>query len=207
MKIFKIPAIALLLCAANVSAQNIDIYERPEQVERSHDFDARHYRLKLTFDLNKKRLWGENRVTLTPLTDDFQKCVLDAAGLVITEFFNGRYLPLTFEQSGEKLITSFPRTYGCGEDLIFTVRYHVTNPEQGLFFSDETDRNPRMVSTDSWPDEARYWFPCYDYPHDKVTMELIATVETPNKVLSNGRLRKVTEHLDGTVTGDVLRLL
>ena len=28
-----------------------------------------------------------------------------------------------------------------------------------------------MVSTDSWPDEARHWFPCYDLPDDRFTVD------------------------------------
>jgi aminopeptidase N len=44
-----------------------------------------------------------------------------------------------------------------------------------------------MVSTDSWPDEAHHWIPCYDYPNDKVTHELIVTVPEGDRVLSNGR--------------------
>ena len=180
----------------NASAQKIDIYQRPKQVERSHDFDARHYRLTLMFDLDKKEFWGENEVTLNPLRDGFKTCVLDAEELVVTEVINYRKLPLQFEQADGKLAVHLLRAYDYGENVTFTIKYFAQDPHKGFFFSDETSRHPKMVSTDSWPNEARHWFPCYDYPHDKVTMELIATVKKPNKVLSNGRLVRVTENED-----------
>jgi aminopeptidase N len=201
MEIIKTAFLLLFVLIVNSSAQKIDIYKRPIQVERSHDFDARHYRLKLTFDLDKKEFWGENKVTLKPLRNEFQKCVLDAEELVVTEVTNYRYIPLKFNQTDQKLIIHLSRAYSYGEDVTFTIKYHAKDPKKGFFFSDETPRNPKMISTDSWPNEARNWFPCYDYPHDKVTMELIATVKKPNKVLSNGRLVSVIENKENdTVT-------
>jgi len=201
MKKLRMAAMCLVVCATFLPAQEIDIYSRPVQAERSHDFDARHYRLELTFDLDRKEFWGENRVTLFPLRDEFRECVLDAMELVVTEVQNSRNEPLEFKQTEKELVVRFSRAYDYGEEVTFTIKYHARDPKQGFFFSDETARNPKMISTDSFPDEARHWFPCYDYPHDKVTMELIATVQRPNKVLSNGRLVSINENEgDNSVT-------
>jgi hypothetical protein len=93
------------------------------------------------------------------------------------------------------------RTLSYGDTLDLTVIYRGENPQQGFFFDDESDDHPQMVSTDSWPDEAHHWIPCYDYPNDKVTHELIVTVPAGNRVLSNGRLVGITENeAAGTVT-------
>jgi aminopeptidase N len=201
MKRINMAIVFLIVCAASLFAQKIDIYKRPVQVERSRDFDAQHYRLTLTFDLDKKEFWGENKVTLKSLKDEFKECVLDAKELVVTEVVNHHKAPLKFDQTDEKLVVSMSRTYNYGEEATFTIKYYAKDPKKGFFFSDETPRNPKMVSTDSFPDEARHWFPCYDYPHDKVTMELIATVQKPNKVLSNGRLVSIRENdEDNSVT-------
>ncbi len=194
MKIKNIVIFILIACSINLFAQKIDIYKRPVQVERSHDFDAQHYRLTLTFDLDRKEFWGENKVTLNPLRDEFMECVLDAKELVVTAVLNRRNVPLKFKQTDQELIIYLSRAYSYEEEVIFTIKYHAKDPKKGFFFSDETPRNPKMISTDSFPDEARHWFPCYDYPHDKVTMELIATVRKPNKVLSNGRLVSIKEN-------------
>ncbi len=201
MKTIKVILFVLVVCSACLSAQEIDIYERPVQVERSRDFDAQHYRLQLTFDLDRKEFWGENQVTLLPLRDAFRECILDANELVVTGVVDRRNRPLEFVQTEDQLRIVLSQAYGYGEEVVFTIKYHVKDPKKGFFFSDEPPRNPKMVSTDSFPDEARHWFPCYDYPHDKVTMELIATVQKPNKVLSNGRLVSVKENeKDNSVT-------
>ena len=201
MKLIKIVILFLIATTTIASAQTIDIYQRPEQVERSHDFDAQHYRLELVFDLDAKEFEGENRVTLKPLRDDFREVILDAQDLIISEVFNFRNGPLTFDHTGQKLTIYLSRAYSYGEEVTFTIKYSAKAPLKGFFFSDETPDNPKMISTDSWPNEARTWFPCYDYPHDKVTMELIGTVKQPNKILSNGKLLSVTENKENnTVT-------
>jgi len=203
MKIINWVIIFLIVCSVSPLAQEqkIDIYKRPVQVERSHDFDVLHYRLTLTFDLDRKEFWGENKVTLNSLSDEFKECVLDAEGFDVTEVLDHLNKPLKFSQSDHKIVIYLSRAYSYKEEVIFTLKYHAKDPKFGFFFSDETPRNPKMVSTDSWPNEARHWFPCYDYPHDKVTMELIATVQKPNKVLSNGRLVSIKENKeDNSVT-------
>ncbi|MEA1886133.1 MAG: hypothetical protein U9N72_02855, partial [Bacteroidota bacterium] len=48
-------------------AQKIDVYSRPVQVERSHDYDALHYRAEFHFDMDAKKLYGRNEMTIRPL--------------------------------------------------------------------------------------------------------------------------------------------
>ncbi|MGB2906846.1 MAG: M1 family metallopeptidase [Candidatus Aminicenantaceae bacterium] len=194
MRIWKMVTLILIVCSVGLSAQEVEINKRPIQVERSHDFDAQHYRLQLTFDLDRKEFWGENQVTLKPLKDGFRECILDAKELVVTAVLNDRNVPLKYKQTDQEIMVYLSRAFSYGEEVVFTIKYHAKDPKKGFFFSDATPRNPTMISTDSFPDEARHWFPCYDYPHDKVTMELIATVQKPNKVLSNGRLMSIEEN-------------
>lgn len=188
-------------CQFNAFAQKIDIYKRPLQAERSRDYDAKHYRIQLTFDFDKKMFWGENQITLSPLRDGFQTCHLDAEELVVTAVLNHRNLPLRFEQTDKQLTVHLSRAYSYGETVVFTVNYHVTDPKYGLFFVDESPDHPQMVGSGSFPNRARHWFPCYDAPNDKVTHEVIVTVKKKYKVLSNGRLVAKTENKEeGTVT-------
>ena len=61
--------------------------------------------------------------------------------------------------------------------------------------------NPRLVFSDSFPENVHHWFPCFDYPNDKVTNEIVATVKSGLKVAANGRLVSVIEDkAAGTVT-------
>ena len=183
----------LLIFTCFLNAQKIDIYQRPLQYQRSRDFDAKHYRIALTFDLDKKYFEGENQITLSPLRDEFKECILDAEELVVTAVLDSRNNPLKFKQEEKHITVTFSKTYGYGETVTFTVKYHATDPKSGLFFDEESPTHPRMVSTVSWPDNAHHWFPCYDFPHDKVTNEMIITVKNKYKVLSNGKLISVKE--------------
>jgi aminopeptidase N len=192
---------ALIFACFSLFSQKVDVYQRPLQMEPSRDYDARHYRISLTFDLEDKRFWGENRITLASLKEGLTECALDAEELTVGSVLDETGKPLAFEQTDKRIVVRLPRKYDFGEVAVFTVRYQGHDPKHGLFFDEETPAHPRLVSTVSWPDCAHHWVPCYDYPHDKVTHELIVTVSAPNKVLSNGRLMKVGENADdGTVT-------
>lgn len=174
-------------------AQKQDIYTRPRQFERSRDYDAQHYRIKLTFDLDKKKFWGSNAITLKPLRDGFEECVLDAEELSVTSVAGQTGTPLQFKQTEKQLIVRLSRSYDYGDEIKFCVEYQSTDPQYGLFFDDATADHPQMVTTVSWPEYAHHWIPCYDYPNDKVTQETIVTVNDGLKVLSNGKLVRVDE--------------
>jgi len=199
---FKIISIILFISfCVTVIAQKVDVYKRPIQVERSKDFDVKHYRVTLSFDLDKKIFRGTNEVTLSPLKDGFTKCVFDAEDLVITGVIDSQNQPLKFEHKDHKLAIHFANPYDYGQIVKFTITYNASDPGLGLYFVDKSKSNPQMVITDSFPNRARRWFPCYDFPHDKVTVEMIITTNDENKVLSNGRLVSVTENKEaGTKT-------
>jgi len=176
-----------------LSAQQVDIWSRPAQTERSRSCDFIHYRISLTFDLNAKIFWGENQITLTPLADEVDHCVLDAEEIIIVGAMDEAGQRLSYVQGDTSLVITFPQALPYGDTINLTVAYRGENPQEGFFFDDASDDHPQMVSTDSWPDEAHHWIPLYDYPNDKVTHELIITVPEGNKVLSNGRLVGIVE--------------
>ena len=63
-------AVALLISVVPpLAAQQVDVWSRPIQAERSRSFDFLHYRVSLTFDLDAKLFRGENQITLTPLAE------------------------------------------------------------------------------------------------------------------------------------------
>jgi len=189
-----------ILTLPPLHAQQIDVWSRPIQVERSRSCDFIHYRVELTFDLDEKTFWGENRVTLTPFADGVDRCELDAEEIIVESGFDAAGEDLSLLRTDTSVVVVFSNTLTFGDTVDFTLAYRGENPQGGFFFDDATDDHPQMVSTDSWPDEAHHWIPLYDYPNDKVTHELIITVPEGNKVLSNGRLVGVTENDAGGTT-------
>jgi len=190
-----------LLFPLSLLAQQVDVWNRPVQTERSRTVDFLHYRVTLTFDLDRKTFWGENRITLTPLAEGLRRIELDAEEIVIEAAIgeNGENLPLHL--SDTSVVIALPSPLAYGDTVGITLVYRGENPQQGFFFDEATDDHPQMVSTDSWPNEAHHWIPLFDYPNDKVTHELIITVPEGNKVLSNGRMVEVTvDETAGTTT-------
>ena len=181
------------LSPSTLPGQEVDVWSRPVQTERSRTCDFIHYRVSLTFDLDAKLFQGENRITLTPFADGVSRIELDAMELVIESVLGPAGEELSFERSDTSVFVVFSPPLSYGDTVDVTVQYRGEDPQAGLFFDDASDDHPKMVSTDSWPDEARYWIPLFDYPNDKATHELIVTVPEGNKVLSNGRLVGVTE--------------
>lgn len=196
----------IICCTESALSQKVDVYSRPRRAERSRDYDVTHYRIKLKFDEEQKTFWGENTITLTPFSDTFNQCELDAEILKVTAVADANAQPLKFAQTDSSIIVQLGQTYHYGDTLAFTVSYHSINPQPdhkkygmspdydlGLDFKAATPDNPRLINTLSFPEGARHWFPCNDQPNDKATQELIATVRRDYKVISNGRLLGETE--------------
>ena len=195
-------AVAVSLCCSfPLAAQQVDVWSRPVQVERSRSLDFIHYRVSLTVDLDAKVFQGENQITLTPLADAVDHCVLDVEELVITGAADAAGQELVYVQGDTSVAITLREPLAYGDTITLTVAFRGDNPQEGFFFDDAGDDHPQMVSTDSWPDEAHHWIPLYDYPNDKVTHELVVTVPEGNRVLSNGRLVGVAEdEAAGTTT-------
>ena len=175
-------------------AQQVDVWSRPVQVERSRTFDFLHYRVSLTLDLDAQTFHGENRITLTPLAIGLDRFELDAEELTIESALDSEGRELSLERSDTSVVVILPGHASLGDTIHVTVLYRGEGSRDGFFFDEADDDHPQMVSTDSWPDEAHHWIPLYDYPNDKVTHELIVTVPEGNRVLSNGGLIGVTEN-------------
>jgi aminopeptidase N len=194
-------AVALLALVPALSGQAVDYSQKPLQSERSRSFDALHYLVKIALDLDRKSFEGATTVTLSSFRDGLEACVLDAEEFAVTSVVDEYGAPLRFEQSDKELKVVLLRPAKFGKIVTFTCKYNGREPRKGLQFVDETPENPRLVWSDSWPDNVHHWFPCFDYPNDKATSEIVATVKAGLKVASNGRLVGVFEDpAAGTVT-------
>lgn len=100
---------------------------------------------------------------------------------------------ISYTHSGNILSISLDRTYNAGETAEIKIDYSHQNISDGAFYA-----SGGMVFTDCEPEGARKWFPCYDRPSDKATLDLTAKVPANAKLGSNGRLN------DSLVTGDTI---
>jgi aminopeptidase N len=197
------PLVIILTAAVSLPSfgQGVDWSKKTLRSERSRSYDALHYLIKIRLDLDRKAFEGEATVTADSLREGLATCVLDAEEFTVTAVLSDDGRPLEFDQTAKELAVRLPRPCKFGEEFSFTCFYSGRDPKIGLTFVAETVDNPPIVFSDSFPENVHHWFPCYDYPNDKVTNEIVATVERGLKVAANGRLVSVTEDPGaGTVT-------
>ena len=71
------------------------------------------------------------------------------------------------------------------------------HPRTGLVFVKPTAGDPELpvqAWTQGETEYHHYWFPCHDFPNDRATTSLRATVPRNFFVLSNGQLEGVSEN-------------
>ena len=101
---------------------------------------------------------------------------------------------LTFTHTSNIVTINMDRTYNVGEIVNVKVNYRHLNVTDASFYVSSQG----YVFTDAEPEGARGWFPCWDKPSDKATLDLTVKVPLTVRLGSNGRLN------DSTVTGDSL---
>lgn len=189
----------LVHSGAGLYGRAIDVYSRTLQTERSREFDAIHYCVKLRFDEDRGKFWGQTTITLCPLNDHFETCSFDAEKFAVSVVRDQSGRALAFQQADGKITVSLGQTYAYGDELSVTVEYSAEDCRAskgfplGISFVEASERHPRLIQALSFPNGARHWFPCYDHPNDKATIEVIATVRDDYKALSNGKLVRITE--------------
>src|SRR4030095_3010145 len=100
---------------------------------------------------------------------------------------------ISFTHLSDILTVNLDRTYNPNEIVFIKIDYNHLNVSDGAFYA-----SGGGVMTDCEPEGARKWFPCWDKPYDKATVDLTAKVPANVKLGSNGRLN------DSTLTRDTL---
>ncbi len=115
------------LLAGSGIAQPVDVYSRPVHFARSHNYDVIHYRIELRFDEATRSFDGDTTITLEPLRDGFDSCLLDAETFTVSKVLDSAGNSLRFEQRPGTLRVKLSRAYRHRERLSFRVVYHASN--------------------------------------------------------------------------------
>lgn len=160
-------------------------------------FDHLHMRLELDIpDINKPHLSAVQTLLLTPVAEPQGRLDLDCRGPRVTSVTSSG-APLSFEQADGKLRVHFPTPVLPGQTVAIVTSYTLDfsqNHGDGLTFSagrPEAESLTRQVTQIHAQGQAQLnslWFPCHDYPNEKLTTELSVTVEDGFDVVSNGYL-------------------
>lgn len=182
--------------AAQTSRRN---FNRPQF------YDAEHYVLRVSFDRRLRKVIGETTIRFRPLKNDFSIAEFDAIGITFSSVVlepSGK--PLKFRVAGGKIIVTLDKRYASNEEV--TVRFkHSSIPKKGVYFVDKEVEDGKEIHSDQiWTqgeaDEARHWFPSFDFPSDKATFEEFITANDGETVIGNGELVEEIKNSDNTVT-------
>jgi aminopeptidase N len=176
----------------------------PQQTERIRFVDIKHIKAELAIDTKNRTIRGKVTHTFSPLHPYLTQVELDCGPrLKVTKVTLGIKASLcAFETKHDKLSIKLDKAYGLDDTLELTVAYH-GSPEQGLYFVfPEAPYPEKTLSfwTQGEAEDTRHWIPCYDYPNERATSEMIVTAEKPLFVLSNGVLSDTRENADNTTT-------
>lgn len=173
---------------------------------RPQSFDAQHYIIRASFDRANKKVIGDTTVSLKPLSNDFATVELDAIDLKFQSVnLEPSGVDLKFNTVPGKVVVTLDKAYGKDELVTIRLKYTAT-PKKGVYFV-EAGRDGRgnevrsaQVWTQGEPDEARHWFPSFDFPSDKATTEQFITAEKGETVIGNGELIEKIQNADGGET-------
>lgn len=183
-------------------------FTQPPKSVRTRQFDQLHLRLELVFDWNTQSFTGRATHKLK-LFQPLSQLTFDAAEMQIEQVSlrekqgDGKPVQLKHESRDRQLIAPLGKEFPADTELEVEIAYRVTKPKHGAHFvmpdAGEPDQ-PKMVWTQSEPEYARYWYPCFDSPNDRLTSEIIATVPKEYYVLSNGALKEKRDNDNNTRT-------
>lgn len=166
--------------------------------ERELTYDVLHYSIAINVDEQQQRVTGTVTMKLVPLKQ-LSAIDIDAAEMEIAQVTSGSSsVPLQFKHTGGKLFVTPRRAIRSMDTLAFTIRYSCS-PRNGLYFFHPDSgfpNRPWQVWSQGENEDNHFWFPCYDYPNDKATVDMSVTVNRKFVAISNGALIEVTDNPD-----------
>lgn len=152
--------------------------------------DVEQIDLHLVPDLERRRLDGVCTSRVRALDEPVEILTLDAVDLNVSSVESaGR--ALRFTPRGDRLDVHFEPPLAPETVTTFAITYSVENPRHGLFFVEPTAEYPKKIRhawTQCQDENARYWFPCLDYPDEKQSTSATIVVPKGQFALGNGEL-------------------
>lgn len=161
-------------------------------------FDHLHMLLELDIpDMGKPFLTGAETLTVMPVGKTRETLELDAADAMMIESVTIAGKAQKFAHEGDVLTVDLASPLKLGQRADVRIVYSVEYPRADGTGLTWTAGNPKaagetekaaQIHSQGQPDYNHTWFACHDFPNERLTTELIVTVEDGYVVGSNGRL-------------------
>lgn len=196
-----------------VAQDRVGPFKHSPRSLRVRDYDQRHIRIELDVDVQGQKAQARTTHILSLLAPT-SLISFDAAGMKVEGVrrlamsengvpdFASKGNDLRFRHEANQLHVELGETLPIDTRLAIAVDYVLDHPQHGLHFVAADEKEPAVLSmawTQCEPEYARWWFPCFDHPSDRVTSETLVTAKNGLFVLSNGILAEKKE-LDGGKT-------
>jgi aminopeptidase N len=199
-----LPADELVRLTEEAAHSNADRKEllslRPLEVAKdsTHSWDALHYELAVKVTRTAQFIQGTVTTTLAIHDPGTTVIDFDAVGLSISAVRVNGNTRTNWSIGGGMLLVPICEGGDCpphnvGDQLTIAVDYSAA---QAIGFYHYARNDYSFVE----PEDARYWWPCWDKPADKATLDVYATVPDTNSCWSNGLLLSVTPATPGFQT-------
>jgi aminopeptidase N len=181
--------------------------------------DIIHTRLEVSFDIPNEQLFGKAMLEIKPYFYPADSLILDAQEFDIKQIAvvnkDGSLSDLQYKNDRKQLHIYLGKTYTRNESYKISLQY-TANPSKvkaqgsaaisdarGLYFinpKEDDPAKPTQIWTQGETQSNSCWFPTIDRPNEKMTEEILITVQDRFKTLSNGILVSTKKNADGTRT-------
>lgn len=158
--------------------------------------DVLHIKLDVTPDWDAKTVSGTSSITAKPISEPVSVLRLDAIDIRVKEVRCEGGTVSDFVSTRDSLQILFDTPLPVGKEFRVDIDYSA-QPNAGLYFRTADMGYPESdthIWTQGEAHEARHWFPCFDYPNERSSTEIICHVPAEMTVLSNGK--RMGEHID-----------
>lgn len=162
-------------------------------------FDHQHGKLEIDIpSMDEPEFSATLTLTLAATGTDRDHIRLDAGAMLTIKSVRVGGRAQSFTHADGDLMIWLDRPAERDRPIEVVVEYDLSyrngNNFAGLYWSpgspgsrDENQRWPQ-IHTQGQPESNSLWFPCHDFPNDRLTTEIVVTVEEGYQVLSNGAL-------------------
>lgn len=151
--------------------------------------DVLNIKIDVVPNFDKRTVSGTTTLTFAPISKPVEELTLDAEKLDIEKIESSAPLA-DYVVTDHHVVLLFDEPLKVGEKTEVAITYSA-EPKKGLYF-----RTPELgypeedthIWTQGQTHEAPHWFPCFDYPNERSTTEVICTVPEGMVVVSNGKI-------------------
>ena len=180
-----------------------DIQRKEDSVIVSYQnlYDVQNNKLKLSFDIPKKYIYGNLEMRALNLSDTLNLIYLNFSDDMKINRIQLNGSEAAFKRENDHIIINTVNELKKEEDFLLEINYEGSPKNKGFdSFGFKTFDSEPAIYTLSEPEYAPLWWPCKDITTDKFTSEVILTVPSGLTAVSNGLLQEEKEETDSTRT-------